>query len=92
MQIATTSGGYPQQIAISSERTLRTMKKALLALFVALVMGVTTFGVIETTYAQEQPTADSGSGMTKTAKKKRRRRKKRKAESSPSGFITANRF
>ncbi len=66
------------------------MKKAALALFVALVMGVTTFGVIGTVYAQEQPTAGSGSGTTKTMKKKRRRRKK-KAE-APSGFVMANQF
>jgi len=67
------------------------MKKTALALFVALVMGVTTFGVIETAYAQKQPAAGSGSGTTKTMKKKRRRRRKKKAE-TPSGFVTANQF
>jgi hypothetical protein len=72
-------------------RKRNTMKKAALALFVALVMGVTTFGVIETAYAQEQPTAGSGSGTTKTMKKKRRRRRKKKAE-TPSGFVMANQF
>jgi len=72
-------------------RKRNTMKKAALALFVALVMGVTTFGVIETAYAQEQPTADSGSGTTKTMKKKRRRRRKKRAE-TPSGFVMANQF
>lgn len=66
------------------------MKKIALALFVALAMGVTTFGVIENAYAQEQPAADSASG-TKT-KKKRRRRKKKKEASAPSGAVTANQF
>jgi len=46
------------------------MKKTALALFVALVMGVTTFGVIETAYAQKQPAAGSGSGTTKTTAQK----------------------
>ena len=67
------------------------MKKAALALFVALVMGVTTFGVIETAYAQKQPAAGSGSGTTETTKNKRRRHHKKKAETH-SGFVTANQF
>ncbi|MFQ3581767.1 MAG: hypothetical protein SNJ67_04600 [Chloracidobacterium sp.] len=66
------------------------MKKVALSLFVALVMGVTTFGVIETAYAQEQPAANSGTG-TKTMKKKRRRRKK-KAETPPSGAVMTSQF
>ncbi|MCS7078723.1 MAG: hypothetical protein NZ585_01555 [Chloracidobacterium sp.] len=71
------------------------MKKIALALFVALVMGVTTFGVIENAYAQDQPAAGSGSSSgTKATKKKRRRRKKKKESSSstPSGAVMANQF
>lgn len=67
-----------------------TMKKMALALLVALAMGVTTFGVIENAYAQEQPAADSASG-TKT--KKKRRRRKKKAASAPSGAVmSTNQF
>jgi hypothetical protein len=73
-------------------RKRNTMKKAALALFVALVMGVTTFGVIETAYAQKQPAAGSGSGTTETTKKKRRRRHHKKKAETPSGFVTANQF
>ncbi len=66
------------------------MKKMALALLVALAMGVTTFGVIENAYAQEQPAADSASG-TKT--KKKRRRRKKKAASAPSGAVmSTNQF
>ncbi len=65
------------------------MKKTAIALFVALVMGVTTFGIIETAYAQGKPAAGSGSGTkstpgttqhtsgtTHTPEKKHHRRKK----------------
>jgi hypothetical protein len=89
-------------------RKRNTMKKAALALFVALVMGVTTFGVIETAYAQKQPAAGSGSGTTKTTAqkqpaagsgsgttettKKKRRRHHKKKAETHSGFVTANQF
>ncbi len=67
------------------------MKKASLAMFIALVMGVTTFGVIETAYAKERPTAGSGSGTTRTTKKHHRGKhhRKNKAE-TPRGFVMAN--
>ncbi len=72
------------------------MKKSALALFVALAMGVTTFGVIETAYAQQQPSAGSGSSSgsdtTKPAKKKRRRRKKKTETPPASGFVMSNQF
>lgn len=60
------------------------MKKAALALFAAFALGVTTLGVIENAYAQEQPAANSASG-NKSMKKKRRRR--RKPASSPSSAV-----
>ncbi|OYT70088.1 MAG: hypothetical protein CFK52_11965 [Chloracidobacterium sp. CP2_5A] len=61
------------------------MKKVAIALFAALALSVTTFGVIENAYAQEQPAANSASG-NKPMKKKRRRRR-RKPASPPSGAV-----
>lgn len=74
------------------------MKTAVLALFVALVMGVMTFGVTETAYAHGKPAAGRGSDTTKLAKKNHlhrrhhHREKKSASSSSLRGFVIANQF
>ncbi|MGQ9897086.1 MAG: hypothetical protein ACUVR8_05975 [Acidobacteriota bacterium] len=68
------------------------MKKAAMALFVALAMGVTTFGVVETAYAQQQPAADTSSNPSHTKMKKKKKYRRKKKTGTPSGSVVSNQF